>query len=130
MSSPEEQYRPMPPADHHVPPPGTVTTASVLWVANGVLVTLAFAYQGLQYLGTYGDVGAATFCGVFVAGGVLIWRFGSRLRHGHDKRTVLTVLGAVSGLALFTLLLVVPAIVLQYRPASRRWFALTPAEAP
>ncbi|MFD0205448.1 MULTISPECIES: hypothetical protein [Saccharothrix] len=121
--SPEVQFPP--PAAYHVPRPGTVTAAAVLWISEGVLLTLAYGFEALRAFGTYGDVTRGTFALAFA---VVIWRFGSRLRFGYDNRAVLTVLGALSGLAIITLLFVVPAIVLQYLPASRRWFALPPAE--
>lgn len=137
-TDPQDPYRhlaPMPPppsaapsAGYVEPRPGAVTAAAVLWITEGVLLTLAYGFEALRAFGTEGDVVRGTFACAFTVGAALLWRFGSRLRHGHDNRAALTALGAVSGLAIVTLVLVVPAIVLQYRPASRRWFALPPAD--
>jgi hypothetical protein len=135
MASPEEQFHhipPMPPpeAGHWDLRPGTVTAAAVLWIIDGVLVTLAFGFRALTAFGTDGDVVTGTVAAAFAVGGAFIWRFGNRLRYGQDNRAALNVLGALSGLTIILLPLVVSAIALQYGSASRRWFALAPAREP
>ncbi len=115
-------------AGYQAPRPGAVTAAAVLWVIEGVLLALSFGFEALRSFGTYGDVVRAAFAAALTVGAVVMWRFGNRLRYGRDHRAALTVLGVLSGVAIITLPLAVPAIVLQYLPASRRWFALPPAE--
>ena len=133
---PYEHIAPMPPppsapaqVGYQAPRPGTVTAAAVLWICDGVLLTVAFGFEALRAYGIDGDVTRAAVAVVLTVGAALIWRFGSRLRFGHDNRVTLTVLGALSGLGIVTLIFVVPAIVLQYLPASRQWFALPPADS-
>lgn len=137
QQDPYRQFTPMPPppsapaqVGYQVPRPGTVTAAAVLWICNGVLLTVTFSLEALRAYGMHGDVTRAGLAFVLTTGALLIWRFGSRLRYGHDNRVTLTVLGALSGLGIVTLVFVVPAIVLQYLPASRQWFALPPAADP
>jgi hypothetical protein len=54
------------------------------------------------------------------------WRFGQDLRAGHDRRTGLAVFGILASLSIIPLVLVIPALILQYRLASNRWFGLPP----
>ncbi|WP_158840358.1 hypothetical protein [Saccharothrix deserti] len=124
------QIAPMPPPspqEDQLPRPGTLTAAAVLWIITGVLLTLAYGFEAVRAFGYGNDIRAAVGALLTVAA-VGIWRLGSGLRHGHDNRIGLIMLGLVPGLGLFPL--VIAAIVLQYLPASRRWFALPPAKAP
>jgi hypothetical protein len=63
---------------------------------------------------------------VLAAVSAVCWRFGQDLRAGHDRRTGLAVFGILASLSLIPLVLVIPALILQYRPASNRWFGLPP----
>jgi hypothetical protein len=66
---------------------------------------------------------------VVIVIGVVQWWNGVRLRRGRDARAVLVV-GAVTCVGLWPLLLVVPAIVLQHHRDSQRWFSLPQADPP
>ncbi|ONI87217.1 hypothetical protein ALI22I_22480 [Saccharothrix sp. ALI-22-I] len=107
-----------------MPRPGTLTAAAVLWIITGVLLTVSYGSAALRAFLDGNDVMAAV-ASVLTVAAVVIWQLGRGLRHGSDNRTALTVLSLV-GLGLFPLVLA--AIVLQYVPASRQWFAMPPAE--
>lgn len=110
-----------------MPRPGALTAAAVLWTITAGFLSLSYGFSALTAFG-YGEDTLAALAGFWAAGSVVLWRLGSGLRHGRDNRAALTVLGLVVGLGLIPLVIV--AIVLQYLPACRRWFALPPAEAP
>lgn len=113
--------------------PTVVSVASGLWLALGV-VFLLFAALALQQVavGFADDPIALLFPPVFLLLGVAFLVLARLLRRGRDTRIVLAVLGgvvAVAALLFFRLLavplllVVVPAVVLQYRPAAARWLA-------
>lgn len=119
---------PPPPGDGYALRPAAVTAASVLWVVLGVFLALAYGYWTAVSLAVGNDL-AALFAACLAAVAVGISRLGQGLRHGRDERRVLTVIGILTCLSLVPLVLVVPAIVLQYRPSSRHWFSLPQAAA-
>jgi hypothetical protein len=100
--------------------PVTVTAASVLWIVLGSMLSLG----AVGFLGSPegANVSLAAIA-LVVALGVLFVVLGVRLRRGGDTRVILTVLGGLLSIALWPALLVVPAIVLQFRPSSKAWFA-------
>lgn len=100
----------------------------MLWVVLGVFLALAYGYWTAVSLAVGNDL-AALFAACLAAVAVGISRLGQGLRHGRDERRVLTVIGILTCLSLVPLVLVVPAIVLQYRPSSRHWFSLPQAAA-
>jgi hypothetical protein len=116
-----EPYAPPGWANPLPPRPRTVSIASGLWIALGVI----FVLGTISYLGS--PQPAALTAGpiipdlLLVMGGAFIV-LGSRMRRGRrNNRTALTVLGAIALIGLWPVLLVVPAIVLQYRPDSTAW---------
>ncbi|MET9632991.1 hypothetical protein ABZX92_36590 [Lentzea sp. NPDC006480] len=92
--------------------PLVVTIAWVLWLVFGLVIVLGSLYQ---------DIRLANIL-IAIYGGVLLL-FNRQLKRGRDRRLVLSVMGGLFCLALWPLLVVVPAIVLQYLPESRLWFA-------
>ncbi|MEV4757338.1 hypothetical protein AB0J86_19785 [Micromonospora sp. NPDC049559] len=101
--------------------PRTVGVAGGLWITLGVLLAVAGALTAFQALGN-GEL-TMVLAGVLVGGlGAAFWASGVSLRRGRDTRVVLTVLGGLLSLFVWPALLAVPAIVLQYRASSRRWF--------
>lgn len=121
---------PMPPppgvTGHHVPRPGTVTAASVLWMVLGGWLVLAYGYAAILAFGAARDLMGVMAVGLTVVA-IVVYRLGRRLRYGRDTRTALAILGLLNSLSLLPLLLVIPAIVLQNRPSARHWLALPPA---
>ncbi|KJK52674.1 hypothetical protein UK23_03500 [Lentzea aerocolonigenes] len=95
--------------------PLVVTIAWVLWLALGLVIVLGSLYQ---------DIRLANIL-IAIYGGVLLL-FNRQLKRGRDRRLVLSVMGGIFCLALWPLLVVVPAIVLQYLPESRLWFNAQP----
>ncbi|WHT18237.1 hypothetical protein N8J89_34840 [Crossiella sp. CA-258035] len=102
--------------------PRPLTIASVLWIVLGVVLALAGLYQ----------YGSPRFAGnpislVMAVVGVLILVFGLLLRGGAGwTRIPLTVLGAIMCVGLWPLLVVAPAILLQFGRASQDWLSLPP----
>ncbi|ALG10509.1 hypothetical protein [Kibdelosporangium phytohabitans] len=111
------------------PPPQPVAAAAKLWsiVAGVCTFAYGFAAFGAFAQGTDSLTVAAVALTVV---SLLCWRFGQDLRAGHDRRTALAVFGILASLSLIPLVLVIPALVLQYRPASNRWFAMAPEPNP
>ena len=110
-----------------VPPPGepprptVLTVASVLWIVLGAM----FALAGIWYLGTPEGMTSSTgpWAPLLLSlVGVAIVFFGIRLMRGSGgARTVLTVLGCLLLIGIWTVLLVVPALILQYQRSSSAW---------
>lgn len=102
--------------------PKAVGIASALWICLGAMLALAAIY----YLGTpagmtlaTGPIAPLVLCTI----GVTLIVFGVRLRRGRrGARTVLTVMGCLLLIGLWTVLFVVPALVLQYRASNKEWF--------
>ncbi|CAM3587875.1 hypothetical protein KIPE111705_15635 [Kibdelosporangium persicum] len=121
---------PMPPppdpAGDQVPAPGAIKAASTLWIITGVLVTFAYGYAAFRAYGA-GDDRLAALAAVFTVVGLVLWRFGRALRYGRDHRRALMVCGALVSIAIIPLILVIPAMVLQYQQTGNHWFALPPA---
>ncbi|MEQ4723816.1 hypothetical protein [Nonomuraea sp. B19D2] len=118
LSDPSEQDASV----YWTPPPRAVTVASTLWICLGVLLAFAMIYEffgpGSVPLST-GWLSLALWFGV----GVAVIVLAKLMRQGSTgARIALTVLGAVMLLGIWTALLVVPAIVLQFRPNSNAWF--------
>ncbi|MGH3391905.1 MAG: hypothetical protein ACRDOO_23790 [Actinomadura sp.] len=91
----------------------------MLWSVLGWLLSLG----AVGFVITPDGAGTSLVAIALVLGlGILIIALGSRLRRGVDTRVVLTVLGSMLMLAIWPVLLVVPAIVLQFRPGSKAWF--------
>lgn len=107
-----------------VPRPGTITAAAVLWIVLGVWMMLAGVGTTVQAFNHSWGRPAWIGCGTIAVVGALLWRLGTSLWRGRDVRTRLVVWGALSCFLLVTVIFVVPALVLQYHPRSRRWFAL------
>jgi hypothetical protein len=84
-----------------------------------------FVLGMIGYLGSPQSAGLATgpiVPSFFIVMGVVFIALGSRMRRGRrDTRTALTVFGSISLIGVWTVLFVVPAIVLQYRPESTAW---------
>lgn len=96
-----------------------MTAASVLWIILGSMLSLG----AVGYLGSPQGANVSLAAIALVLGlGVLFIVLAVRLRRGGDTRVILTVLGGLSSLGLWPALLVVPAIVLQFRPSSKAWF--------
>ncbi|MFI6537947.1 hypothetical protein ACIBHY_36225 [Nonomuraea sp. NPDC050547] len=104
------------------PPPRPVTIASVLWICLGWILAISTVYYVLNPQSpalSGGLVAPALLVGVAVAFIVL----GKHMRQGNiAARIALTVLGAMSLIGIWTVLFVVPAIVLQFLPGSSAWF--------
>lgn len=104
------------------PRPRQLGIASVLWIVLGVLIALGTYFQRAPRLA--GSPAAL----LLVAIGVALVVFGLLLRGGAGwTRIPLTVLGAMSCIGLWPMLLVVPAIVLQYHQTSQEWLRLPPS---
>lgn len=131
-----EPPRPQGPPERHtgwVPPrpppwaagrPQAVTAASVLWIILGG-VLIAGAIGEAAELSAYAPDGAGASAGGFViVVGVVLIILATRMRRGKEgARTALTVIGSILMLALWPILLVVPALILQFRPDNKAWFA-------
>lgn len=101
--------------------PRAMTIASGLWTCLGVMFVLgAIAWYGSP---ESAELNTGPIVPLLVIGfGVAFIVYASRLRRGHEEaRVALTALGAISLIGIWTALLVIPALVLQHRPASREW---------
>ncbi|MEO3790704.1 hypothetical protein ABGB14_10850 [Nonomuraea sp. B10E15] len=104
------------------PAPRTVTIASTVWICFGGLLAAGVIFTALSPdsppLST-GPFALLLWIGVAVAMIVLA----KLMRQGSTgARTALTVLGVVALVGIWTVLFVVPAIVLQFLPGSNAWF--------
>lgn len=103
------------------PRPTVLTVATVLWIVLGALLALG----AIWYLGTPGGSTLSTgpLAPILAAiVGVTFIVFGIRLRGGSNgARTVLTVLGCLLLLGIWSAPLVVPALILQYHRSSSAW---------
>ncbi|WP_103954045.1 hypothetical protein [Nonomuraea solani] len=107
---------------YRTPPPRTVTIAATLWISLGALLVAGMVYYALDPRSAPLSTGLLTLV-VWIGVGVAFIVLGKLMRQGSTRaRTALTVMGIVSLAGLWTALLVVPAIVLQFRPASSAWF--------
>lgn len=104
-----------------------MAAAAVLWICTGAVLCLLIAVDMGIFAnsnpdpGSYGssNPGAYLIVGVGVACIVL----GTRLRRGSNgARVALTILGVPALVGLVTVLLIIPAIVLQFLPTSNEWF--------
>lgn len=128
----------MPPA--WMPParPTPVMVAAVLWIILGAITSLGglgllAEMVNAPYSSTYGGgAGAIPSGSLVVVVGVATIALGHRLRQGYGGvRIGLTCLGMVSLLGGVTVLLVVPAVTLQFLPVSNAWFrAVNPRRPP
>jgi hypothetical protein len=107
------------------PPPASVTAAAKLWSIVAGVCTFAYAFAAFGGF-AQGNGPLAVAAVALAAVSAVCWRFGQDLRAGHDRRTGLAVFGILASLSLIPLVLVIPALILQYRPASNRWFGLPP----
>jgi xanthine/uracil permease len=103
------------------PRPRVVGAASVLWIILGVFLALGGLTVAML---------SPVVTVILVVLGVVVWWNGLRLRRGRDVRVVLVVVGVVTCIGIWPVLLVAPAIVLQYHPNSRHWFSLPHADPP
>jgi nitrogen fixation/metabolism regulation signal transduction histidine kinase len=102
--------------------PRTIAIASVLWICLGAILILGTIYQLGEPEYAVAPVNPLVPLVLIALGGAFIW-LAIRLRGGNTSaRTALTVLGALSMLALWPALLVIPAMILQTRQSSRAWF--------
>lgn len=103
------------------PRPGAVTAAWVLWICLGVL----FALGGLWALFTYSaSLSTGPFAPLMVtAFGVALVLVARQFGDGSKRaRVALTVMGIIALVGMWTVVLVLPALVLQFLPASSTWF--------
>lgn len=107
------------------PPPASVTAAARLWSIVAGVCTFAYGFAAFGGF-AQGNDSLAVAAIALAAVSAVCWRFGQDLRAGHDRRTGLTVFGILASLSIIPLALVIPALILQYRPASNRWFDLPP----
>ncbi|MEV4578003.1 hypothetical protein AB0K16_32630 [Nonomuraea jabiensis] len=128
-SGPAEQAA----ATDWTPPPArpwTVTIASALWICLGSVLGLAmisFALGPEQLTLSTGLFTVVVWIGVAVTF-IVLAKF---MREGSDgARIALTVLGSMFLLGLWPALFVLPAVVLQFRPASNAWFQAVKAGRP
>ncbi|MGA6167013.1 hypothetical protein [Amycolatopsis magusensis] len=102
--------------------PSSVTAAAVLWIVLGVWLTVTgFGALPIRQI----PFGVAL---VVLVAGLAVWWLGAALKRGADVRTAAAVLGLVTAVMVLPVVFALPAIILQYRPASRRWFELPPAQ--
>lgn len=118
----DEGHGVRPPADQApLVRPRAMTIASGLWTCLGVLFILgAIGWHGSP---ESAEVSTGPIVLLVVIGfGVTFIVCASRLRRGHEEaRIALTALGIISLIGIWTALLVIPALVLQHRPAGREW---------
>ncbi|MEQ7011167.1 hypothetical protein ABN028_33840 [Actinopolymorpha sp. B17G11] len=124
MSSVGPEHLPSPDADQ--PPveqrPRAVTVAAGLWLALGIVLAVAALWYWAQQSGTGASLSPVVVF-LVVGLGVVFVVASTRLRRGSAvARIVLTVLGGLFILALWPIPVVVPAVVLQFLPASNAWF--------
>jgi hypothetical protein len=127
MSNLSPESAPLPDPDQPPSPqcPRELAIAAALWLALGIVLAVGSLWYGL---GTSSpspyEVRPSSLAVLLVIGLGVVFIVGSRrLRRGGGRaRIVLTILGGLFLFALWPALLVVPALVLQYRPASNAWF--------
>jgi len=104
-----------------------VTAASVLWIVLGVVLALGGIGEVGMSLSTPYGAGSGVPMGAFAAGlaalGVAMVVLAVLMRRGRNgARIAVTVLGGCALLGCWTILLVAPAVVLQFLPVSNAWF--------
>ncbi|MFF4624424.1 hypothetical protein [Nonomuraea jabiensis] len=129
LSDPAEQAAAM---DWTPPPPRprTVTIASTLWICLGSVLGLAMIYSAFGPGQPTLSTGMSTVV-VWIGVAVTFIVLAKFMREGSDgARIALTVLGSMFLLGIWPALVVIPAIVLQFRPASNAWFQAVKAGRP
>lgn len=112
--------------------PRTVTAASVLWIILGVTLVAGGIGESAATSANFPGGPADAAAVVVVAGiGVIFIVLAARMRRGRqDARTALTVIGSISMIFLWPIVLVVPALILQYRRGNKAWFAANRPPSP
>lgn len=114
MSEQQERGRP-------VTRPVPVAVATALWIILGVITGLgAVGYYLMPYGGS--DISPVSILFVVGIGVAFIVLATFVLRGSNGARIAVTVLGGVMLLGVWTIVFVVPAIVLQFLPSSNVWF--------
>lgn len=119
MDQPGAAAAPRRPTD----PPKAVRTAARLWSVLGGLIAISMVVPLSDPEHYNAPAASAVF---YICYGVAMIVLARRLRRGHDTRITLALGSMLPLLGLFPALLVVPALVLQWRGASNAWFDSRP----